>query len=93
MAHDGSHHVSDGILFAKQAKQNGGCFKYITPFIFVTEYDLFMFVDEASSVNTKKQISYVVKRMKMFASRADVASIETMSATELDGFWPDFLPD
>ena len=45
---------------------------------------------EADSANTKKQISYAVKRMKMFVSSAGVPTIETMNETELDSFLAKF---
>ena len=56
-----------------------------TPFVFATEDELSMLL-----VNTKKQISYAVKRMKMFASSAGVPTIETMNETELDSFLAKF---
>ena len=63
-----------------------------TPFVFATNEDLSMLIDEADSVNTKKQkISYAINRMKMFASSAGVSSIEIMSEIELDGFLARFF--
>ena len=61
-----------------------------TPFIFATEEDLSMLIDEADSANTKKQILYAVNRMKMFASSAGMPPIETMSETQLDSFLAKF---
>ena len=49
-----------------------------------------MLVDEADSANTKKQISYVVKRMKIFASSTGVPIIEKMNETELNSFLAKF---
>ena len=57
-----------------------------TSFVFTTDENLPMIIDDADSVNTKKQISYAVNRMKMFASSAGVSSIEIMTETELDRF-------
>ena len=58
-----------------------------TPFVFATKDELSMLIDEADSANTKKQISYAVKRMKMFASSAGVPSIETMNQTVMVMLW------
>ena len=49
--------------------------------------ELSMLIDEADSANTKKQISYAVKRMKMFASSAGVPSIGTMNQTVMVMLW------
>ena len=72
--------------FYLESKQNkmAGVSNIQTPLVFATEYD---------SVNTKKQISYAVNRMKMFASSAGVSSIKTISETVLRVVWSDFTPD
>ena len=57
-----------------------------TPFVFATKEDLSMLIDKADTLNTKKQISCAVNRMTMFASSADVPSIQAKSQTKLDCF-------
>ena len=64
-----------------------------TPLVFATENSLSMLFYEYDSVNTKKQISYAVNRMKVFASGAGVSSIKTISETVLRVVWSDFTPD
>ena len=81
--------------FYLENKQNkmAGVSNTQTPLVFATENSLSMLFDEYDSVNTKKQISYAVNRMKMFASSAGVSSIKTISETVLRVVWSDFTPD
>ena len=58
-----------------------------TPFVFATVDELSMLINEADSANTKKQISFAVKQIKLFASSAGVPPIETMNQTKLDSLW------